>query len=155
MWFCWTRSRHAARGHLSRQATSEPAPGTYPGTLPRSIGGADGSKFRKARSSRFRSNAPGGAVSKFDGQTLCMTNTGKYVRGGTACSSLSDEGRASSAAWNFIPPSSTPYPEQCPWTGVRQCMSDRDCNFFGAPKGNPCTKCHIGSGSTLNICGPP
>ena len=93
--------------------------------------------------------------SKFDGQTLCMTNTGKYVRGGTACSSLSDEGRASSAAWNFIPPSSTPYPEQCPWTGVRQCMSDKDCNFFGAPKGNPCTKCHIGSGSTLNICGPP
>ena len=94
--------------------------------------------------------------SKFDGQTLCMTNTGKYVRGGTACSSLSDEGRASSAAWNFIPPSSTPYPDQCPWTGVRQCMKDSDCQMLGpASKTNPCTKCHIGSGSTLNICGPP
>ena len=52
--------------------------------------------------------------------------------------------------------SSTPYPEQCPWTGVRQCMHDRDCQMLGpASKTNPCTKCHIGSGSTLNICGPP
>ena len=41
--------------------------------------------------------------SKFDGQTLCMTNTGKYVRGETACSSNSDSGLPWMAQWNFLP----------------------------------------------------
>ena len=46
--------------------------------------------------------------SKFDGQTLCMNNDGKYVRGSTACSSESDEGLPWTAQWNFLPPGSTP-----------------------------------------------
>ena len=41
--------------------------------------------------------------SKFDGQTLCMTNTGKYVKGETACSSNSDSGLPWMAQWNFLP----------------------------------------------------
>ena len=46
--------------------------------------------------------------SKFGGQTLCMNNDGKYVRGSTACSSESDEGLPWTAQWNFLPPGSTP-----------------------------------------------
>ena len=41
--------------------------------------------------------------SKFDGQTLCMTNTGKYVRGSTSCSSESTGGLPWTAQWNFLP----------------------------------------------------
>ena len=41
--------------------------------------------------------------SKFDGQTLCMTNEGKYVRGDTACSSESPGGLPWMAQWNFLP----------------------------------------------------
>lgn len=49
------------------------------------------------------------------------------------------------------PRPATPTFKNCPWNYDKQCTNDSDCV---SPGFNDCQKCHIGSGSTMNICGP-
>ena len=77
--------------------------------------------------------------SKFGGDTICMTQEGNSVKGGTECSSK--YGLPSTAQWNIQKPSK-PAPAPTPSPGGQSCgkvcFKDSDCLTSG---GFGCTRC--------------
>merc|ERR1719174_3007127 len=88
-----------------------------------------------------------------DFNSVCLNNDG----GGRL---VTDQDVDSCDGWKWIgtappptpaPPTPSPNTYNCPWGYDKQCTRDSDCI---SPGFNNCQKCHIGGGSTENICGP-